>query len=554
MKTKLSSWFESQGLPSGQREKTTRKLWSITLAAFSLILYASSGVGAQVPEPPPGTLISTDQLIRQAAGNVTFSERTNTGAVSFVRVTPGGDLMPTLQNLTAEGKSRAFFAAHGALFGMTNPGAELVSVGQQTDYVGHSHVTYQQVFQGVKVFGAELKTHFDADRKLSAVSGTFVPGLKVNTVPTLSPDAAGVAALRVVTAQFDTTSPGYAIASNQLLVYRAGLVQGVVGLDHLAYEVEVVNPLINVREFVFVDAHSGKVVDQFTGVVDALQRQISEATLGNVVWNEGAGHPNPIPAGWAGGTLQQVTDWNNEVVGAGETYNVMSSLAGRDSYDAQGTPMRSVNYGVCSNADWDGISTNYCTGWTGDDIVAHEWGHAYTEYTSNLVYAWQSGALNESYSDIWGEVVDLLNGRGTDTPGGPRSAGACSLFDGASQTGDDSYRWLIGEDAPIGAIRDMWTPTCLGNPGKVSDTQYSCDASDNGGVHINSGIPNHAFALSVDGGEFAGQTITALGLIKAAHIHWYASVNYLTRFGNFSDHADALEAACTALIGVNLPR
>ena len=61
---------------------------------------------------------------------------------------------------------------------------------------------------------------------------------------------------------------------------------------------------------------------------------------------------------------------------------------------------------------------------TGDDTVAHEWGHAYTDTTHNLIYQWQSGALNESYSDIWGEVVDLLNGRGTDEPGGPRTAGS----------------------------------------------------------------------------------------------------------------------------------
>ncbi len=121
---------------------------------------------------------------------------------------------------------------------------------------------------------------------------------------------------------------------------------------------------------------------------------------------------------------------------------------------------------------------------------------------------------------------------------------------------EDSYRWLMGEDATAfgGAIRDMWTPTCAGDPGKVTDAQYQCDVTkaDGGGVHSNSGIPNHAFALLVDGGVFNGQTITALGLTKAAHIHWYAQTNYLTEASNFADHADALEAACTALIGVNL--
>ncbi len=47
---------------------------------------------------------------------------------------------------------------------------------------------------------------------------------------------------------------------------------------------------------------------------------------------------------------------------------------------------------------------------TADDVVSHEWGHAYTEYNSGLIYQWQSGALNEAYSDVWGETLDQLNG------------------------------------------------------------------------------------------------------------------------------------------------
>ncbi len=118
----------------------------------------------------------------------------------------------------------------------------------------------------------------------------------------------------------------------------------------------------------------------------------------------------------------------------------------------------------------------------------------------------------------------------------------------------NSYRWLSGEDDPAfgGAIRDMWAPTCYGDPGKVSDSQYYCSATDGGGVHTNSGIPNHAFALMVDGGTYNGQTITGLGLTKAAHIEWKAQ-QILTPTSDFSDNADALEAACNALVGINLP-
>ena len=70
----------------------------------------------------------------------------------------------------------------------------------------------------------------------------------------------------------------------------------------------------------------------------------------------------------------------------------------------------------------------------------------------------------------------------------------------------DSYRWLIGEKSPAfgGAIRDMWNPTCLGDPGKVTDVEYKCSADDSGGVHGNSGVVNHGYALLVDGGTFNG--------------------------------------------------
>jgi len=104
----------------------------------------------------------------------------------------------------------------------------------------------------------------------------------------------------------------------------------------------------------------------------------------------------------------------------------------------------------CPNAYWDGISTNYCPGFDADDVVSHEWSHAYTEYTHGLIYQYQSGALNESYSDIFGEAYDLLNG--IDGPFG------ANLTEG--QTYDNrGSRWVIGEDlsepVAILLLRDM---------------------------------------------------------------------------------------------------
>lgn len=528
-----------------------------TLLLMLLILFSLSvsTVFAQSENGAASDQASAEELARSATGVVSFSTRANTGVASFVRTSAGGDLLPSAKSDTPAGKSAEFFARYGTLFGITDPLNELVMAETRTDKYGSTHLTYQQVFQGVEVFGGQLKTHVSAEMKLTAVNGVFVPDIQVDTAPRLSAERADARAVQAVRQQLGSAAEGATAVANRMLVFRSGLVQGVSGTDHLVYEVEVANSAVTMREFVYVDAHTGKIVDQITGIHEALVRAVSESSLANVIWNEG--DTNPIPAGWAGGSAQQVTDWQNEIDGAAETYNVISSMAGRDSYDGAGAAMRTVNNdpGIsCPNANWNGVSTNYCSDVTGDDTVAHEWGHAYTEYTSNLIYQWQSGALNESYSDIWGEVIDLLNGRGLDSPGGTRTAGNCSVYGSGSPSVDDSYRWLSGEDDPAfgGAIRDMWAPTCYGDPGKVTDTQYWCSAGDGGGVHSNSGVPNHAFALMVDGGAYNGYTITALGLTKAAHIHWYAQENFLVPASDFSAHADSLEASCSALVGVNL--
>jgi Zn-dependent metalloprotease len=528
-----------------------------TLLLMLIILFAlsASTVFAQTDNGTASGTASADDLAASATGTVSVSTRANTGVVSFVRTSAGGDLMPSAQSNTPAGKSAEFFATYGAIFGISDPAAELKLTDKRTDSHGNTHLKYVQVFQGVVVFGGQLKTHFDTTLRLTAVNGVFVPDVNVSTTPSLSSEQAGGVAVGAVRQQQGKLAENAAVVESQLLVYRTGLVQGISGVDHLVYEVEVGNNVGTVREFVYVDAHTGKIVDQITGIIGDAVREISEGSLANTIWSEG--DPDPIPVGWAGGTAQQRTDWQNEIDGSRETYNMFSSMAARDSYDGAGAAMRTVNNdpGIsCPNANWNGTSTNYCSGVTGDDTVAHEWGHAYTEYTSNLIYQWQSGALNESYSDIWGEVVDLLNGRGTDSPGGLRTAGNCSVYGSGSPSVDDSYRWLSGEDDPAfgGAIRDMWAPTCYGDPGKVTDTQYWCSAGDGGGVHSNSGVPNHAFALMVDGGVYNGYTITALGLTKAAHIHWYAQENFLVPASDFSAHADSLEASCSALVGVNL--
>ena len=519
---------------------------------------------------------TVSRLLAGTNGRTQVSLNPATGAASFIRL-PADTLSLNVQDSSPAAKAWSFFNEFGDVFGITDAGAQLNLVETRTDYLGATHLTFQQIHQGVEVFAGVLKVHLDADSHITAVNGTFIPDLTFNTIPAWTMETLAPIAVETVLSQARVqgtavnTIADISARPGRLLIFRTGLVRGVPGQNHLVYEFEVTNPALTIREFVYLDAQTGKIVDQITGIHTGLDRKVSENNLDNVIWQDSAGDPDPIPAGWAGGSAQQVIDWQNEIDGAQETYNLFSSMTNGAylSYDGLDATMRTVNnaQGIpCPNATWNGISTNYCSDVTGDDTVAHEWGHAYTQYTNDLIYQWQSGALNESYSDIWGEVVDFLNGRGIDTPDIGRPTGACSSnLAGANFPGNptvNTVRWLSGEDdgaffdIPTGsgnAIRDMWNPTCFGDPGKVTDTnRYVCEGwIDNGGVHINSGVPNHAFALMVDGGSYNGQTITGIGLTKSAHIHWQAQ-NMLTPASNFLDHADALEAACSSLTGVNL--
>ena len=198
-----------------------------------------------------------------------------------------------------------------------------------------------------------------------------------------------------------------------------------------------------------------------------------------------------------------VADINNAHDYAGDTYDFYFTRFSRDSYDNRGGTLKSyVCYGTnYQNAFWDGTRMTYGNGFAAaDDVVAHELSHGVTENSSNLVYSNQSGALNESFSDIFGEAVDLTNTGGNDST---------------------SVRWDMGEDIPgIGAIRDMMDPTRFGDPDRTNSSYYYCGTGDYGGVHTNSGVPNKAFALMVDGGNFNGYNVSAIGITAAAAIEY----------------------------------
>lgn len=146
--------------------------------------------------------------------------------------------------------------------------------------------------------------------------------------------------------------------------------------------------------------------------------------------------------------------------------------------------------GLPDGVTLSGQQWNYLAGAL--DVVAHELTHGVTDYSSRLIYRNESGALNESFSDIMGASVEF--------------------FFQPAGSGPLRADYLIAEDVVTpGGLRSMQNPASMGDPDHYS-VRFT-GAGDNGGVHINSGIPNHAFFLAIEGGQnrVSGLSVQGVG-------------------------------------------
>jgi len=208
-------------------------------------------------------------------------------------------------------------------------------------------------------------------------------------------------------------------------------------------------------------------------------------------------------------------------------------FAGINTYSPQQCvgPLPSGEFGIlCVNAFWlgppagpggrglmvfgNGIPSNFVLTTTGQtigplagalDIVAHELAHGVTDYTSGLEYRNESGALNEAFSDMIGVAVEAyFQTRGN------------GLLQADYLIGEDSFR--ASGAGSVSGIRSIQSPTAYGHPDHYS-VRFT-GPEDNGGVHTNSGIPNHAFYLAIEGGtnRVSGRAVTGVGFANRDQI------------------------------------
>ncbi|MBI5444390.1 MAG: M4 family metallopeptidase [Deltaproteobacteria bacterium] len=228
--------------------------------------------------------------------------------------------------------------------------------------------------------------------------------------------------------------------------------------------------------------------------------------------------------------------------GAGATYKLYLEVYERNSIDGRGMPIVSyVHYEEgLDNAFWDGTEMIYGDGdgvyfdrfTKAIDVIGHELTHGVTQYEANFIYRGQSGALNESMSDVFGSLVKQR----------------------VKKQRADQADWLIGEGLFTSkvkgkALRSMKAPgTAYNDPVLGKDPQpdnmakYVKTQSDNGGVHINSGIPNHAFYLAaMDIGGYAWE--------KAGRIWYIALRDRLKSRATFTTAAKAIGSVAKELFG-----
>lgn len=343
---------------------------------------------------------------------------------------------------------------------------------------------------------------------------------------------------------------------------------------HLAYKFNVyaIQPLS--REHIYVDATTGKILFR-NSLIHHTSSSGPSAYSGTVNFNSsflsgayrlrdslrGGGINTFTCANTTGSTILEVSSATPTFAsdpaldahwGAAVVYDYWLHEQGRNSYNNSGAPLNSyVHYSInYNNAFWNGTQMVYGDGsglpsgflpLTALDVCAHEIGHGVCEYTANLAYNKESGAMNEGFSDIWAAIIEDY--------GNPHETDAKA-----------KNMWKIGEEIRATPLRHMDTPNKRFQPDTYGGTFWvsvtGCtptSANDYCGVHTNSGVLNYWFYLLCQGGSGTNDisnafSVTGVGTAKGADIAYQTEL-MLTSASNFANCRAASISAAQTLYG-----
>lgn len=440
---------------------------------------------------------------------------------------------------------------------------DLVSYQTTKDELGYTHQKYQQYYIGIPVDGAILNAHSINGRVIS-FNGRLAGFSVADYNTSLNEKAALNYALKHVNAKIykweipeeekalkETTGKETYFPKGELVWYcQGGDFKNKPMRKAWKFDVYAHQPMS--RNDVYVDAENGNILfthnhiheanspgTAITGyngsqtiIADSYNGsyRLRETTRGNGVrtfdMNEGTNYNNAVDFTDAdnywnnvnGNLDQYATDahWGLEM-----TYDYYLNAHSRNGIDGNGMLMLAyVHYDVnYFNAFWDGTRMSFGDGDNNNplvalDIVGHELTHGVTENSAGLVYQDEPGALNESFSDVFGTAIEFYT-----TPG--------------------QADWLVGED--IGStLRSMSNPNAYGDPDTYGGTNWYTGTADNGGVHTNSGVQNHWFYRLCQGGSGTNDlgnafNVTGIGTTDAGRIAYRNLTVYLGANSNYAD-------------------
>lgn len=415
----------------------------------------------------------------------------------------------------------------------------------ETDFSGFHHVIFLQHIKGIPVFEGSVQVHINPAGELIAYRDFRIAEVHFSLEPKIKREEAIEIVLRDIGLENAGTIP-----SSRLMLFREhkkqlNLKKSPMKKLHLAWQIESIFAEGFAGMIHFIDAHTGKQLYKFSQIRSALLRKTYTAKNEVLL-------PGEL-------LLENSQTSKDEVAMAahenmGMVYDYFKNNFGRDSYDNRGSPLVSTvhfkrNY---NNSFWSDYHRQLVFG-DGDgfrwkpmafalDIVAHELAHAVAAQAARFVYSEEAGALDESFADIFSVFISNK---------------------------ERITNWEIGEGVytpfhPGDALRDISDPPRYGQPdhidnyirlapGELPDLQKN----QAGYIHLNSGIPNKAAYLTINGGTHYGIKVKGIPRTKAEKIYYLAFTAYLYSATlcrwTFREARYALLNACRQLYGEKGP-
>ncbi len=475
--------------------------------------------------------------------------------------------------------AKSFLLKEKDLIRIKDPDSEFALKSQIKDNLQLTHLKFTQKYKGLEVWGKEVVLHLDNNGRVISLNGRFVP--TPSNISSIEENISSEKAIDIAFSNSGIPEEKLSQKIKSILDYQGPVAKKIIWCDqlqipHLAWFVEVRKGLSQ-DWYYFIDAVNGGILNYYNNIcydgattgtgtdLNGVNRSFGTYQIGDKYYMIDASQPmfdaanSQLPDNPVGALVvvdidnkdlssenpiyfQTTTDnnWTDPVAVSAHyngtlTYKFYGDNFSRNSIDDKGMTIYSIihvteNSQPMENAFWSGKFMCYGDGASAFkplagayDVTAHEMTHGVTQYSAALEYQGQSGALNESMSDVIGVTADANN-------------------------------WTVGEMIvkdlnlfPTGALRDMADPHNGGS--SINDAcwqpanmnEFTNTTEDNGGVHINSGIPNHVFYLAA----------TSIGRSDASKIWYRALTVYLTRNSQFIDARIATINAAADLYGAS---